>query len=84
MNLPENYEIDALIPEYTDKGDCTHIYLRDGRDFLLPITQRSVLRNIAIRSHCDMTSLRAEVAAHQRGSRHGLHQRRRRCNPGPR
>ena len=64
MNLPENYEIDALIPEYTDKGDCTHIYLRDGRDFLLPITQRSVLRNIAIRSHCDMTSLRAEVAAH--------------------
>lgn len=68
MDLPENHEIDALVPEYTDEGDATHIYLRDGRDFLVPTTLRTTLKNLFSRSCRDLPRLRAWTAqrTHQR------------------
>ena len=64
MIFPENREIDALVPEYTDEGDSTHVYLRDGRDFVIPVTLRTVLKYLAYRSCRDLVRLRSWAAEH--------------------
>ena len=64
MEIPENREIDALVPEYTDEGDSTHVYLRDGSDFVIPVTLRTVLKYLAYRSCRDLVRLRSWAAEH--------------------
>lgn len=64
MDFPKNREIDALVPEYTEKGDATHVYLRDGSDYVIDVTLKTVLRFLAYRSCRDICRLREWSAEH--------------------
>ncbi len=47
--LPEDSEIAAVLPEYTEHGDSTRLILRDGREILVDCTTRTTLRYLAER-----------------------------------
>lgn len=47
--LPEDSEIAAVLPEYTERGDSTRILLRDGREIVVNCTTRTTLRYLAER-----------------------------------
>ena len=64
MDFPKNREIDALVPEYTETGDATHVYLRDGSDYVIDVTLKTVLKFLAYRSCRDICRLREWSAEH--------------------
>ena len=59
-DLPEDWEIEAALPEYVDgEGDATRLFLADGTDRLVRARLRTVLERLA-RRHCrSMPLLRA-------------------------
>ena len=51
-DLPEDWEIEAALPEYVDgEGDATRLFLADGTDRLVRARLRTVLERLA-RRHC--------------------------------
>ncbi len=47
--LPEDSEIAAVLPEYTERGDSTRILLRDGREILIDCTTNTLAQvNVAL------------------------------------
>lgn len=55
--LPEDWEIEAAVPEYVDgQGDCTRLMLADGTERLLPVRLRTLLERLA-RRHCQSLPL---------------------------
>ena len=52
--LPEDSEIAAVLPEYTERGDSTRLILRDGREILVDCTTRTTLRYLAEPIDCDL------------------------------
>lgn len=55
--LPEDWEIEAAVPEYVDgQGDCTRLLLTDGTERLLPVRLRTLLERLA-RRHCQSLPL---------------------------
>ena len=47
LKLPRDREIAAIVPVYGERGDCTCLHLRDGRECLLPVQMKTVLRLLA-------------------------------------
>lgn len=72
--LPEDSEIAALLPEYTERGDSTRLILRDGREIVVNCTARTALRCLAERSCKSLGLMRAWAAKYTR---------RRSANPVP-
>lgn len=60
--LPGDREIAAILPEYTERGDCTRILLCDGRELLLDRSMRTTLRYLAAR-RCKSLGLMRQWAA---------------------
>lgn len=60
--LPEDSEIAAVLPEYTERGDSTRLLLRDGREILIDCTAKTALRRLAER-HCKSLGLMRAWAA---------------------
>ncbi len=59
--LPSDEKIAALVPEYSERGDSTRIYLTDGSEELLACTMRTALTRIASR-RCKSLRLMREKA----------------------
>ena len=57
--LPEDSEIAAVLPEYTERGDSTRLLLRDGREIVVNCTARTALRCLAERSCKSLGLMRA-------------------------
>ena len=62
LKLPKDREIAAIVPVYGERGDCTCLHLRDGRECLLPVQMKTVLRMLA-RRHGKVVPLMREWAA---------------------
>ena len=56
--LPKDRDIVAIVPEYSDQGDSTRLYLRDGTERLLSVTMRTTLRALARRRCKDIGLMR--------------------------
>ncbi len=61
--LPKDREITAILPVYQDSGDCTCLYLTNGKTMIVKQRIRSVLRNLAQRRGMAVPLLRRCAAA---------------------
>jgi hypothetical protein len=61
--LPKDRDIEAIVPMYGERGDCTCIYLWDGGKIVLEVKQRAVMRALAHRQCKEVSLLRAWSAA---------------------
>ena len=57
-SLPNDVEIAALLPAYTNEGDITRILLTNGTELVYRRTMRSTLAKLARRRCKDVTLLR--------------------------
>lgn len=57
-DLPEDWEIEAALPEYVDgEGDATRLFLADGTDRLVRARLRTVLYGVKNRKSPQATTL---------------------------
>lgn len=56
--LPIPQDIAALIPCYTEKGDCTRLLTTNGSTLSLPVRSRAVLHRLARSRATDLAALR--------------------------
>lgn len=61
-NLPRNYDIEAVFPAYSSKGDGTYIYLRDGTCRQYARRTKHVIHKLVQRQCMDIRLLRAQAA----------------------
>jgi len=54
-------ELSAIFPKYTDQGDVTELYFKNGQTTELPRKIKSQLHKIAARFACDLTALRNQA-----------------------
>lgn len=66
-DLPEDYEIEALIPCYTEAGDEVRVYLRDGTIRSFPVRMKAMLKALAARHAKSLTLLRAHARREGKG-----------------
>lgn len=66
LSLPLDREITALLPVYEDCGDCTCLYLENGKTVLVRQRMRNVLRHLALRRGMALPLLRRCAAARLR------------------
>lgn len=60
--LPENTKIAAIIPEYTESGDQTILFLTDGTKIPINLKVATVVRRLANRQTIDLCSLKNKTA----------------------
>lgn len=59
LDLPKDRDIAAILPLYTQRGDCTCLYLRSGSRRIYNVKVRAVLEALAHRRCKDVARLRA-------------------------
>ncbi len=58
MHLETERTIEALVPVYTEQGDCTHVFMADGRQRTFPMTVDAVLARLAKKHHRQLAAMR--------------------------